>query len=173
MVQIYKCIFQVLSHFRNIFGAELRSIVNDPQKIDQVSRRVERLVFQIENADFDMFRANYKENWEAIMNAFYKEVRSLEYEAVSFIDQSFKTLRSAEAALEMLLKFKHLETRQIILDQLMLKFDGIMDQFMKEINIVNTYFKVSKVTRFSKLSISFLSIYAEVIFRKTTKTLHH
>lgn len=133
----------MLNHFRNIFGPELRSIVSDPQKIDHVTRRVENLVFPIENTDFDMFRVNYKENWEAVMHVFYKEVRVLENEAVSFIDQSFKTLRSAEGALEMLLKFKHMETRQVILDQLMLKFDVIMDQFMKEISVVGSYFHVS------------------------------
>lgn len=132
----------MLNHFRNIFGPELRSIVSDPQKIDHVTRRVEKLVYHIENADFDMFRVDCKENWEAIMNIFYKEVRALENEAVSFIDQSFKTLRSAEGALEMLLKFKHMETRQVILDQLMLKFDVIMDQFIKEIDVVGSYFQV-------------------------------
>lgn len=131
-----------MNHFRNIFGPELRSIVSDPQKIDHVIRRVENLVFHIENTDFDIFRISFKENWEAVMNIFYKEVRVLENEAVSFIDQSFKTLRSAEGALEMLLKFKHMETRQVILDQLMLKFDVIMDQFIKEINVVNVYFQV-------------------------------
>lgn len=118
--------------------------MSDPQKIDHVTRRVENLVFPIENTDFDMFRINYKENWEAVISVFYKEVRLLENEAVSFIDQSFKTLRSAEGALEMLLKFKHMETRQVILDQLMLKFDVIMDQFMKEISVVGNYFNVSQ-----------------------------
>lgn len=118
--------------------------MSDPQKIDHVTRRVENLVFPIENTDFDMFRINYKENWEAVINVFYKEVRLLENEAVSFIDQSFKTLRSAEGALEMLLKFKHMETRQVILDQLMLKFDVIMDQFMKEISVVGNYFNVNQ-----------------------------
>lgn len=67
--------------------------MNDPQKIDNVTRRVGNLVYQIENADFDIFSANFKENWDAIMNYFYKEVNGLEKEAVSFIDQSFKTLR--------------------------------------------------------------------------------
>lgn len=51
--------------------------------------------------------------------------------------------RSAEAALEMLLKFKHMETRQLILDQLMNKFDLVMEQFIKEIGIVENFFIVS------------------------------
>lgn len=56
-------------------------------------RRVENLIIPIENADFDMFKETYKENWEAMMEFFYKEVKKLEREAVQFIDQSFKTLR--------------------------------------------------------------------------------
>lgn len=71
----------------------MKSILNDPQRIDSVVRRVTHLVNPIENADFDVFKESHKENWEAIMGYFYKEVRILEKEAVVFIDQSFKTLR--------------------------------------------------------------------------------
>lgn len=71
----------------------MRSIVDDPQKIDDVARKVEHLVYYIENADFDIFHSRFKENWEAIMDNFYKDSSTLENEAVSFIDQSFKTLR--------------------------------------------------------------------------------
>lgn len=85
--------FQVIFHFKNIFGAELRAIVSDPQSIDNVEKRVDRLVIQIENTDFDIFDANSKENWEAIMELFRKEVRKLELEGVNFIDQSFKMIR--------------------------------------------------------------------------------
>lgn len=51
--------------------------------------------------------------------------------------------RSSEIALEMLLKFKHMETRQVILDRLMSKFDVILDQFMKEVLEVDNIFTVS------------------------------
>ncbi|XP_045466201.1 dynein axonemal heavy chain 10 [Harmonia axyridis] len=127
-------------HFYNIFGPELRSIVIDPQRIDSVSKRVERLVIQIENTDFDIFKESSKENWDQVMDNFYNEVRKLDMEAVNFIDQSFKILRSSEIALDMLLKFKHMETRQVILDRLMSKFDVILDQFMKEVLEVDNIF---------------------------------
>lgn len=67
--------------------------MSDPQKVDQVTRRVDNLVVPIENVEFDIFSENVKENWEAIMGSFYKEVKLLEREAVAFIDQSFKQLR--------------------------------------------------------------------------------
>ncbi|KAK9891062.1 hypothetical protein WA026_013388 [Henosepilachna vigintioctopunctata] len=127
-------------HFYNIFGPELRSIVVDPQRIDSVSKRVEKLVIQIENTDFDIFKESHKENWDQVMDHFYHEVRKLDMEAVNFIDQSFKILRSSEIALDMLIKFKHMETRQVILDRLMSKFDVILDQFVKEVLEVDNVF---------------------------------
>jgi dynein heavy chain len=132
----------IIEEFNNIFGPELRAMVVDPQKIDNVAKRVERLVIQIESADFDIFSENHKENWEAIMAFFYKEVRKLEQEGVRFIDQSFKTLRSSESALEMLSKLKNVQTRQIILDRLLTKFDVILDQFNKELLVIDDSFTV-------------------------------
>lgn len=86
-------IVNVIYDFTNIFGPELKSILNDPERIDSVMGRVENLIVPIENADFDVFKHAYKENWEALMAYFYKEVKKLEREAVTFIDQSFRTLR--------------------------------------------------------------------------------
>ncbi|XP_060518939.1 LOW QUALITY PROTEIN: dynein axonemal heavy chain 10 [Cylas formicarius] len=134
----------VVSHFKNIFGPELRSIVNDPQTIDNVSKRVDRLVSSIENTDFDIFDMNCKENWEAIIVNYEKEVRKLEIESTNFIEQSLKMIRSSEAALEMMLKFKHIETREMILDKLMKRFDVILDQFTKEILSVDDNFTRNK-----------------------------
>lgn len=133
----------IIQEFNNIFGPELRSMVVDPQKIDNVAKRVERLVIQIESTDFDIFSENHKENWEAIVGFFYKEVHKLELEGVNFIDQSFKTLRSSETAMEMLLKLKTVKTRKVILDRLLIKFDVILDQFKKEMLIIEDAFTVS------------------------------
>lgn len=83
----------MIYQFNNIFGPELKSIVVDPQRIDQVTRHVENLVYPIENADYNIFKESVKENWEALMSNFWKEVHNLERDAVAFIDQSFKTLR--------------------------------------------------------------------------------
>ncbi|KAH0502213.1 Dynein heavy chain 10, axonemal [Microtus ochrogaster] len=64
----------------------------------------------------------------------------IEKEAKNFIDESFKTLRSAEAAFDMLLKFKHIRSREAINRQMMMKFNDILAQYCKEIDIVNKIF---------------------------------
>ncbi|CAG2063989.1 unnamed protein product [Timema podura] len=90
----------------------------------------------ITHAEFNLFSEQNEESWQALITNFYKQVELLENDAKYFIDDSFKVLRSSEEALEMLLKFKHIETRQAIQDQLMTKFDLVMLQFNKEIALI-------------------------------------
>lgn len=71
---------------------DLKRIISDPQQIDNIGKRVERLVYAIENVDFDIFNPNLKENFEAMMEIFHKEVKKLDNEGVGFISQSFKMI---------------------------------------------------------------------------------
>ncbi|EZA57210.1 Dynein heavy chain 10, axonemal [Ooceraea biroi] len=137
-------IADVLQDFYNIFGADLKSIINDPAQIDAVIKRVDALVVPIQEADFDVFHVFNKENWEALIAWFYEEVTYLEDQAKFYIDECFTVLISAENALEMLLKFKNLKTRAAIQQQLLRKFDVIMQQFSKEIGIVENIFHRNK-----------------------------
>jgi len=72
---------------------------------------------------FDPFSIRYTNNWNA----------AIDNEAKHFIDDSFKTLRSAEGAFDMLLKFKHIRSRETINNQMMRKFNDILLQFGKEV----------------------------------------
>uniref|UniRef100_A0A803XMX1 Dynein axonemal heavy chain 10 n=1 Tax=Meleagris gallopavo TaxID=9103 RepID=A0A803XMX1_MELGA len=66
--------------------------------------------------------------------------RSFIKDAKNFIDKSFKTLRSAEAAFDMLLNFKNTRCRETINRQLMMKFNDILDQYRKEVENVRQIF---------------------------------
>lgn len=140
---LYK-IADVLQDFYNIFGPELKSIINDPAQIDAVVKRVDALVVPIEEADFDIFNTFNKENWEALTAWFYEQVTFLEDQAKFYIDECFMVLISAENSLEMLLKFKNIKTRAAIQHQLLRKFDVIMQQFSKEIAIAENIFQRGK-----------------------------
>lgn len=137
-------ISSVLQDFYNIFGADLKSIINDPAQIDTVVKRVDALVTPIEQADFDIFNVYNKENWEAMTAWFYEEVSFLEDQAKFYIDECFNVLINAESALEMLLKFKETKTRSAIQQQLLKKFNVIMQQFSKEISTVENIYHRGK-----------------------------
>ena len=67
------------------------------------------------------------------MDQFQRNVQRIEQEANSFIDESFKTLRSAEGAFDMLHNFKHIRSRDAINNTMMKKFNEILSQFEKEV----------------------------------------
>ncbi|XP_044777260.1 dynein axonemal heavy chain 10 isoform X1 [Neomonachus schauinslandi] len=133
-------ILQVMEEFYNIFGPELKAVTGDPKRIDDVLCRVDSLVTPMENLAFDPFSIKSSQYWKYVMDDFKIEVLVIEKEAKNFIDESFKTLRSAEAAFDMLLKFKHIRSREAINRQMMMKFNDILAQYCKEIDIVNKLF---------------------------------
>ncbi|XP_052023863.1 dynein axonemal heavy chain 10 [Apodemus sylvaticus] len=133
-------ILQVLEEFYNIFGPELKAVTGDPKRIDDVLCRVDSLVAPMETLSFDPFSIRSSPYWKYVMEDFKLEVLVIEKEAKNFIDESFKTLRSAEAAFDMLLKFKHIRSREAINRQMMMKFNDILAQYYKEIDIVNKIF---------------------------------
>ncbi|XP_070926944.1 dynein axonemal heavy chain 10 isoform X5 [Macaca nemestrina] len=133
-------ILQVLEEFYNIFGPELKAVTGDPKRIDDVLCRVDGLVTPMENLTFDPFSIKSSQFWKYVMDEFKIEVLVIEKEAKHFIDESFKTLRSAEAAFDMLLKFKHIRSREAVNRQMMMKFNDILAQYCKEIDIINKIF---------------------------------
>ncbi|KAM9193992.1 dynein axonemal heavy chain 10 [Dugong dugon] len=133
-------ILQVIEEFYNIFGPELKAVTGDPKRIDDVLCRVDSLVSPMESLTFDPFSVKSSQHWKYVMDDFKIEVLVIEKEAKNFIDESFKTLRSAEAAFDMLLKFKHIRSREAVNRQMMMKFNDILAQYCKEMDIVNTLF---------------------------------
>ncbi|XP_077294859.1 dynein axonemal heavy chain 10-like [Arctopsyche grandis] len=135
---------RVLIQFENIFGTELKSILKDQTEIQKIIKLVQQLVFSIQTVDFSLFIPDNKENWDVIINEFYKDVAIVEDKAKIFIDDSFENLRSSEEAMEMLLKLTNFETRESIHEQLTMKFGVIMQQFMKEITTIQSIFNEHK-----------------------------
>ncbi|XP_048641449.1 dynein axonemal heavy chain 10 isoform X3 [Marmota marmota marmota] len=133
-------VLQVMEEFYNIFGPELKAVTGDPKRINDVLCRVDSLVTPMENLTFDPFSNKSAQYWKFVMDDFKIEVLVIEKEAKNFIDESFKTLRSAEAAFDMLLKFKHIRSREAVNRQMMMKFNDILAQYCKEIDIVNKIF---------------------------------
>lgn len=67
---------------------------------------------------------------------FFREVAAIEKEAINFIDESFKKLRSAQGAFDLLQKFKHIRSRQAINKQMLMKFDNILERYEKEVSLL-------------------------------------
>ncbi|KAG9351776.1 hypothetical protein JZ751_023027 [Albula glossodonta] len=137
-------ILQTLEEFYNIFGPQLKAVTGDPKRIDDVLYCVDQLVVPIEELNFDPFNIRKMSSWKEVMQEFKTKVEGIEEEAIHFIDDSFKTLRSATVAFDMLLKFKHIRSRARINEKMMKKFCDILAQYCKEIDIINEMFIQNK-----------------------------
>lgn len=152
---------QSLEEFDKTFGPDLKSVTSDHEQVDGILCRVAELSLPIEEVDFNPFNICNLSSWKMIMHDFNAAVKVglqhlcrqncyfylkisastvhhvlvqvIEEEAISIIDQSFKTLRSSTSAFKMLLKFKHVHARQAINRHLMKKFNDVLIQYCKEV----------------------------------------
>ena len=135
---------QVLEDFHNILGPELKAVTGDSQGIDEVLERVDSLVVPLETNPFDIFDRRFEASWNAVMMRFNEDVANIEEATKNFINESFKKLRSAEGAFELLQKFKHIKTRDSINKQMMDKFSDILGRYNEEVQMVQALFNTHK-----------------------------
>jgi dynein heavy chain len=83
-------------------------------------------------------------SWEALMYRFREQIIQIEDMAKQFIDASFKKLRSAEGAFDMLQNIKNIKSREAINAQLMGKWYEILEQYSREVDIIEDIFKKNK-----------------------------
>ncbi|XP_063753564.1 dynein axonemal heavy chain 10 [Eleginops maclovinus] len=137
-------VLQILEEFYNIFGPELKGVTSDLKRIDEVLCRVDSLIGPIEEFSCDIFKIHKMPGWKMIMQDFNTTVQAIEVEAINLIDQSFKTQRSSAAAFDMLLKFKHIVSREAVNRHLMQKSNDILAQYCKEVDSINDMFEAEK-----------------------------
>ena len=107
----------------------------------------------------------------AITHMCAQEVRSIENEAKSFIDESFHKLRSAEGAFELLLNFRNIRSRKSINEQMMSKFSDILYQYEREVDLMDRLFKEFQVSNSISDSIYFLLLESSFHFVTTLKCI--
>ena len=82
--------------------------------------------------------------WDNLMSRFREHILQIEDKAKQFIDASFKKLRSAEGAFDLLQNIKNIKSRESINNQLMSKWYEILDQYTKEVESIDEIFKNNK-----------------------------
>uniref|UniRef100_A0A672JPG1 Dynein heavy chain tail domain-containing protein n=1 Tax=Salarias fasciatus TaxID=181472 RepID=A0A672JPG1_SALFA len=139
-------VLQILEEFSNFFGPELKRVTGEAKLIDEILGRVDRLVSPFEQIIFNPFNILKMSSWKTVIQDFNTSVQvgAIDGEAITFIDQSFKTLRSSSTAFEILMKFKHVRCREAIKNHLMKKSDDILAQYIKEVDAIAEIFKKEK-----------------------------
>jgi dynein heavy chain len=86
-------------------------------------------------------RCRYQAAWDSVISKFREQIIQIEDMAKQFIDASFKKLRSAEGAFDLLQNIKNIKSRDSINSQMMSKFNDILMQYSKEVDIVDEMFR--------------------------------
>ncbi|XP_038008579.1 dynein heavy chain 10, axonemal [Motacilla alba alba] len=133
-------IFQVAEELHNIFIPELITVSENPKGVDELQREVNIVISPMEDLSFDPFIMENARDWAFVMEEFREDVLDIEEKMTRFIDESFTTLRSAETAFHMLLKYKHLQIPEAINKQFLKKFRVVLEQYCKEVKIVEQIF---------------------------------
>ncbi|KAK3281453.1 hypothetical protein CYMTET_10756, partial [Cymbomonas tetramitiformis] len=135
---------KVVDDFHKFLGPELKAVTGDSLGIDEVIQRVAAMVEPIENLAFDAFDKRYSSQWQGVDAKFTTDKEQIERATRAFIDTSFKKLRSAEGAFELLQNFKSIKSEGAINRQMMDKFNDILEQFSREIDTTREIFEANK-----------------------------
>lgn len=123
-----------VDEFRRFLGPELKGVTGDVKGIDAVTARVAAMVAPVETLPFDVFDRKHASDWAAVAAAFAAEREEIESAARSFIDTSFKKLRSAEGALELLRGFRAIRAEGAIGKQMQDKVSDVLERFTQEVD---------------------------------------
>ena len=69
---------EIIIQFENMFSANLKSIITDPEEVENIMKMVYSLVQLITCIDYDLFRSGNLENWMATMDLFKRKIAQVE-----------------------------------------------------------------------------------------------
>ena len=123
----------VVDGFHKFLGPQLKAVTGEPEAIDAVISRVAAMAAAVQNVEFDAFDKRFFADWSLVASNFTGEKEAIERSAKVFIDASFKKLRSAEDAFDLLQSFKSIKSEGAIGKTMADKFNDILEQFTREI----------------------------------------
>ncbi|KXZ49756.1 DHC2 protein [Gonium pectorale] len=135
---------EIVDDFFRFLGPELKAVTGDTAGIDRVVHRVVAMYEPIETIPFNVFDYGNAHEWKAAKAQFYSDNEDIKAATRELIDTSFRKLRSAEGACELLQSFKSIKSKGAIQKQVMNKFNDILEQFAREIEQTSEIFERNK-----------------------------
>jgi dynein heavy chain len=153
-------IIEALDHFKVFLGPELKAVTGDSAGIDEVIKRVDGLTLPLKATyayEEKIFDKAYEKTWESIMKKFRSSVMEIEKMTEQFIKESFRKLRSAEGAFELVKNFQKIGGNtgstgaggqavagSSIKQQISDRYKDILEQYMNELASIKSLFETFK-----------------------------
>jgi len=124
---------QAVGDFYAVMGEEMIALTGQRERVEAVTNHIQGVVKMIENLEFDAFHVDNSRMWAAVMVTFWQEVSIIEFDIRKFIDDVFKTVRSAEVAFDTVMTFQHISTRDSVSAVMKTKFSDVLDRYDKQV----------------------------------------
>ncbi|CAG0890641.1 unnamed protein product [Darwinula stevensoni] len=131
----------VQEEFYNVFGRSLRSVIKNQERMDELEQRIGKLGADVAQVNFDPFDHERAHFWKSTMASFERERRVLLSQAKSFINYTFRDMRSSEAAFGILLKFSICPMNPMLRSVLNEKYADILTQYKREVTVIQGIFR--------------------------------
>ncbi|CAG0917681.1 unnamed protein product [Notodromas monacha] len=152
------CVVKVQEEFYTVLGRDLSVAVNTPHRVTSLRKRVEFIsAGTLSDLKFDPFLAEPQRagmegsngtphQWQSTITSFWRDIRFLESETISFLNEAFMNIRSVEAASLCLENLLTSNTRASIQGVLIQKLKDTQLNYNKEVVRVQKTFEYLKVT---------------------------
>ena len=135
----------IRKEFVTLLGPDLKAITGSGEAIDKVSIKVNQHIDKLKEFPIDVFVEEHKGTWDGQFKQFLSNIAAVEDETINLINETFSNeLKSSEGAFTLLLKFKDIRTREKIEKELRDKYDDVLEQYGKELTIMEKLFEEGK-----------------------------
>jgi dynein heavy chain, axonemal len=114
------------------------------QAIDSVIADVNAMLQGVASVRFNIFDRSMALEWHTVVHTFHEQNNEAKKATRNLINTSFRRLRSAEGAFELLQNFKKIKSKGAIKEQMESKLLDILDQFSREIDAVTEIFQAER-----------------------------
>ncbi|KAH0806962.1 dynein heavy chain 10, axonemal-like [Histomonas meleagridis] len=140
-----KQIAEKLNELYLILGPELKSVTNNPHVIDEIRAQVDDLITPLSPLPFDIFDKRFRAPWETVFNRFLGAALKIQEQLSGLINTSFKDLRSSEAGLDLLDRFKKIQLAGEMKDQMDGKYSDVLAKYSEEVTEIEKIYKEQRL----------------------------
>ncbi|BHF59350.1 Dynein heavy chain 10, axonemal [Sparganum proliferum] len=120
---------------------DLKDDPEENMKDEKLMAEIDVIVVQWNHQiEFDPFDPGCQSSWDTCLERFRQDVEKIKMDVKNCINNSFKSLRSSQGAFEMLQRFSSSQTEGDIASVFTEKFQDVLDQYEKELRLVETTF---------------------------------
>lgn len=124
---------QAEDDLRQFLGPELKAVTGDTSVIDEVIVMLEAMVEPVQSVSFNVLDKAHGTDWRSIRGRFLRDAEDIKLATRDLIDTCFRKLRSVEAAVDLLHRFKRIRAHGAIQQQMQERLADVLEHFLKEI----------------------------------------